>query len=273
MVSAIARGCSWMLLLHEVAVRAQLQRGQRHVGHVHVALDRFVLAVEHLDAFARHFGGVALFQEDHAARGLQDRGDIRGDEVLALAQADQQRAAHAGADHAVRFLTADHGQRIRTGEFLHRVLQCRQQVVTALQVVVHQVGNDFRVGLRLEHVAKRTELFALLFVVLDDAVVHQRHAVADVRMGVGFGDAAMGGPARMADAQAGVEALGGGGAFHFGHAAGAAHAAHVLLVDHRDTRGIVAPVFQPLQSFDQYRHHVAIGDRAHNSAHKRLSSI
>ena len=133
--------------------------------------------------------------------------------------------------------------------------------------------DDFGIGLRLEHVAEGAQLLALFLVILDDAVVHQRHTMADVRMRIGLGDATVGRPARMADTQARVEALGSGGALHFGHAPGAAHAAHVLLIDHRDPRGIVAPVFQPLQSFDQYRHHVAIGDRAHNSAHRPASSF
>src|SRR5690606_35629833 len=114
---------------------------------------------------------------------------------------------------------------------------------------------------------QRAQAFALFLVVLDDAVVHQRHAVADVRMGVGFGDAAVGGPAGVADAQRRGEALGGGGVLHLGHAAGAAHAADVAVFQHGDAGGIVAPVFQPLQSFDQYRYHVAISDRSHNAAH------
>src|SRR5690606_4387005 len=83
------------LLLHEGPIRAELQRRQRHVGQVLLALDRLVVAVEYLDAVAGDRGGIALLQEDHAARGLQDRGDVGGDEVLAFAQADQQRAAHA----------------------------------------------------------------------------------------------------------------------------------------------------------------------------------
>ena len=35
-------------LLHEVAVRAELQRGERDVGNMHFALDRRAVGVEHL---------------------------------------------------------------------------------------------------------------------------------------------------------------------------------------------------------------------------------
>src|SRR3546814_8768358 len=78
-----------------------------------------------------------------------------------------------------------------------------------------------------ELVAQRGQSFTLLFVVLDDAVVHQRHAVADVRMRVEFRHATMRGPAGVADAQVGMEALGAGGRLHFGDAAGTAHATDV----------------------------------------------
>src|SRR5690606_26496979 len=114
------------------------------------------------------------------------------------------------------------------------------------------------------------QAFALLFVVLDDAVVHQRHAVADVRMRVEFGDATVGGPAGVADAQVRVQPFGGGGGFHLGDAAGAAHAAHVALlaiVDHGDAGRVVTAVFQALEAFDEDGNHIAIRDRADDAAH------
>ena len=91
-------------------------------------------------------------------------------------------------------------------------------------------------------------------------------------LGIGFSDAAVGGPASVANTQRCIEAFSGGGGFHFGHPAGTAHPAHVLLLHHGDAGGVVAAVFQPLQPFNQYRYHVAISDRSHNAAH-RPSSI
>src|SRR3546814_3017693 len=91
---------------------------------------------------------------------------------------------------------------------------CSSDLVALLEVVVDQVGDDLGVGLRFELVAQRGQSFTLLFVVLDDAVVHQRHAVADVRMRVEFRHATMRGPAGVADAQVGMEALGAGGRLH-----------------------------------------------------------
>ena len=134
--------------------------------------------------------------------------------------------------------------------------------------MVDQVGDHFGIGLRGELVAQRAQAFALRLVVLDDAVVHQRQlAMADVRMRIAFGHAAVGGPAGVADAEGGVEALGDRRGFHLGDAAGAAHAAHGFAIDHRDAGGIVAAVFQPLEPIDQQRDHITIGDGTDDSAH------
>lgn len=144
-------------LLHEMAERAQFQRGQRHVRQVQRALHRRIVTVEDAHAIAAQFGGIAFFEEDHLACGLHDRRDIGGDEVLALAYPDQQRAAHARADEAFRFGLAHHRQRIGTGQFLDGVLQRGEQVAGAAQMVMDQMRDDLGVGLRLEGVAERAQ--------------------------------------------------------------------------------------------------------------------
>lgn len=237
------------------------------------ALHRRVARIEHAHAIAAQFGGVALFQKDHLPGGLHDRRDIGGNEVFALAHADQQWAAHARADEALLLGLAHHRQRVGASEFLHRALQRAEEIARIGQMVMDQMRNDFGVGLRLEGVAERAQLFALFLVVFDDAVVHQRHAGTDVRMRIGFGDAAMGGPAGMADAQGRAKLLGLRRLCHFRHPASAAHAAYLRAVQHRDAGGIIAPVLQTLEPFDEDRNHVAPGDGADNAAHRTTSGV
>ncbi len=235
---------------------------------MYVALDERVLRIEHAHAVAGELGGVAFLQEDHPAGGADDRGDVGGDEVLALAKADQQRAAHPRGNHGGRVALVDHRQRVGAFQFLDRLLQRAHQAVALRAVVVDQVGDDFGVGLRGEFVTERLQALPLRLVVLDDAVVDQRQlVVADVRMRIELGDAAVGGPAGVADAEAGVQAVGGCSGLHFGDAAGAAHAAHRIARDHGDPGGIVAAVFQALEAVDQQRDHVTVGDGADDSAH------
>src|ERR1039457_3131318 len=72
----------------------------------------------------------------------------------------------------------------------------------AFEMLLHQVGDDSRVGLGLEGVAFVLELLLECQVVFDDAIVHH-HAVAfavAVRVGIFLGGAAVGGPARVTDA-------------------------------------------------------------------------
>ncbi len=92
-------------------------------------------------------------------------------------------------------------------------------------------------------------------------------AVADVRVGVGFGHAAVGRPAGVADAEHAAEAFGHHRLLDLGHPPGAAYPAHAGRVGHRHSGRVIATVFQALEAFDQDRNHVAIRDRTDNAAH------
>ena len=62
-VSAMARGCSWIFFLHEVAVWAQLQRSQRQFGYFNRAFGlRTGFVEQFFDAVCVQQGDVAVFQ-------------------------------------------------------------------------------------------------------------------------------------------------------------------------------------------------------------------
>jgi hypothetical protein len=84
----------------------------------------------------------------------------------------------------------------RRGRPRRRVFGC----LALLQLVVDEVGDDFAVGLGQEDAAFRLHLLAQGTEVLDDAVVDQRDAVDDVRVGVADGGRAVGRPAGVGDA-------------------------------------------------------------------------
>ena len=67
---------------------------------------------------------------------------------------------------------------------------------------MQQVDDDLGVGLRGEDIAFALEEVAQFLVVLDDAVVHHRHAImGEMRVGVGLAGLAVGRPAGVRDAQ------------------------------------------------------------------------
>ena len=179
----------------------------------------------------------------------------------------------------MRLVAAEHRDRVGAAQFAHGALHGVEQV--AVVQTVDEVGDDLRVGLALEHVADRLQSRAQLFVVLDDAVVHQCDAGAarglvepatclhragrEVRMRIGRAGRSMRGPARVRDAGEGADFMCLGIEFrHARHAAGALE--YALGVD-RDAAGVVAAVLEATQAFDQDGDDVALGNRTDNAAH------
>ncbi len=62
------------------------------------------------------------------------------------------------------------------------------------------MGQHFRVGLRLKHVALFCQLLLQRLIILDDAVVHKDTALRSMRMGILLGRLAVRGPAGVTDA-------------------------------------------------------------------------
>jgi hypothetical protein len=138
--------------------------------------------------------------------------------------------------------------------------------------VVHQVGDDLGVGLALEDVALGLQLGAQLFVVLDDAVVHQGDLVArEVRVGVGHGRRAVGGPAGVGNADQALHVILVDLLAQLGHAGGGAGAAQRAALDDGHAAGVIAPVFQALQALDQDGNHIGRADGADDATHELLA--
>ncbi len=164
-----------------------------------LAFGRPAVGVDDPVALQLQVDHVAFFQVDDLVGGAGQRHRVRGEEVFAFADADDQRRALARADHAVRLVAAKHGDRIGAVQALDRLLHGFEQV--AVVHVVDQVGDHFGVGLAFEHIAGGGQFGAQLVMVFDDAVVHQRDALArEMRMGVVRGRRAVRGPARVGDA-------------------------------------------------------------------------
>jgi hypothetical protein len=80
------------------------------------------------DLIAADFGDIAFFQVHEAVGDLAQGQLVGGQEVLAQAQADHQRAATARSDQAIRLAGADHGQAVGTVQALDRGLEGVGQV-------------------------------------------------------------------------------------------------------------------------------------------------
>ena len=190
------------LLEHERLVAALLGDLLAPVDLVDLALDRLAGGAEELDAVAAHDDDLVVLDQLHLAGVGEEGGDRGGDELLALAAADDQRALLARADQQLGLVGGDGHERVVTADARVRGEHGLDQVVAGLDALRDQVGDDLGVGLRAEGRAVGDQRLLDLHVVLDDAVDHDVDAlvVVGVRVGVGLVDAAVRGPARVADA-------------------------------------------------------------------------
>jgi hypothetical protein len=259
-----------------VAVRAEFGRAGVRVHRLDFTLDRAVVGVDDPVARQLQVDDVAFFQVDDLVGGAGQRHRIRGDEILALAEADDQRRALARGHDAVRFFAREHGDRISTLQALDGQAHGLEQV--AVVHVIDQVGDHFGVGLALEHITEGRQFSAQLVVVLDDAVMDQCDAGIvrrrrEVRVRILRGGRAVRRPAGVGDArktlQVGFPDLG----FEIRHPRGAARTRQTAIHVQGDAAGIIAAVFQALQTFEQDRGDIALGYCADDTAHELLQKV
>ncbi len=232
------------------------------------AFDGIAVDVPDRHAFTADVGDIAFFQVHEAVGDLAQGQLVGGEEVFPQAEADHQRAATARSNHAVGLAGADHGQAIGAVQFLDGGLESNRQVAEVLELVVQQVGDDFGVGVRGEHIAQALELFAQHFVVFDDAVVHHCQVTGEVRVGIALARRPMGGPAGVSNAETADQRLAEQRLLQLSDLARATHPLKLAGVgENRHTGAVVAAIFQALEAFEQDGGDVAFSDCAYNSTH------
>ena len=104
-------------------------------------------------AVARDRDEVAVLREVHLARLAQERGRVRGEERLALADTDDERALVARADEQARVVAVDRDE----GEMALELVEGEPGRLDEIAVVVllDQVADGLGVGLGREDVAAR----------------------------------------------------------------------------------------------------------------------
>ncbi len=244
------------LLLHEGLEAALLRGGGVPVHGEALALGGVAGEVGDLHALGGDGDDLVLLQLDGLAGEVDEAGDVGAEEVLALAQAHDERGVAAGGHHAVRVVHV-HGQQGEGAlEALGGQLQGAGQVLAAGVAVDvrEQVRGDLGVRLGEELCALGQQLLAQLGVVLDDAVVDHGQAalVRHVRVRVDVGGPAVGGPAGVADAHE----AGGHGALlellgEVGELARLLAVVQLAAVHHGDAGGVVSAVFESTQPLHQ----------------------
>ncbi len=224
-----------------------------------------------LDAVAAQLDDLVLAELDRVAGVRDERGDVGGEEVLALAAADDERAVAPRADDDVGDVGVHGDEREGAGEPAADHAHALGEVhAHGRQHLGEQVGDDLGVGLGVERDAALGELGAQLGEVLDDPVVDDGDlaVLADVRVRVGVGGAAVGGPARVADADGRLrQRVGAEQRLEVGELARLLARVEAPLGHHGDARGVVAAVLEAPQPVDHDRQRLLLADVPHDSAH------
>src|SRR6266851_460290 len=146
---------------------------------------------------------------------------------------------------------------------------------------MNAVSNHFGVGLGGEAVAQAFQIGAQCLVILDDAVVHDRDAVARyVRVSVVRGRNAMSRPSGVCNAHVAADRSRVERILESLDLADGPQAGDPAAVEHGETGRIVATVFQTTQSFHEDGNRVALRNNTHDPTHvrsaphgKRLPSV
>jgi len=196
---------------------------------------------------------------------VEDAGDVGGEEVFAVADADDGGRAHAGGDELVGLVGGEDADGEGSGEavdgaadgfFKGEPHECRAFGVAVLMVeelLFDEVGDDLGVGFGDEGVAGGGELSFEGDVVFDDAVVDDDEGAGTVAVGVRvlFGGAAVGGPAGVADAEGAIDGVDGDNGFEVAELAGSAAELEAGgATGYGDAGGVVTAVFEAAQAFN-----------------------
>ena len=184
---------------------------------------------------------------------------------------DEWRRPSCRRDH-LRLVGAHGREREVTAKLGHAASQRLGEAGPICELPLEQVGDDLGIGLGGPCVALDGQLLPELLVVLDDAVVHDRHAAGAVamRVGVALDRGPMGRPARMTYAGAHVSRRAGGClpqclqrvAPH-----GVALSPQAVVADEDDPRRVIAAVLQESQGVQHHLQRVGRAGDPDDSAH------
>ena len=187
--------------------------------------------------------------------------------ISVVAIADGERRAVAGGDQQLLLALEHEGQREGAAQLLERARDRHLGIEPAVDLARHPERDGLRVGLRLGQVAVLGEVGEQLAEILDDAVVDHRDLVGRVRMGIALGRRAVGGPARVADADHAVERLDAQLCREIAELALGAAARDLAALERRDAGAVIAAILEPLQRIDQARRDRFDPDDPDDAAH------
>ena len=248
-------------LEHEVSVFAALRIFRLKLKLADLHLGRVRAEADYIEAVAGERCNVVVVQENNLACVGNDGVCVAGEEVLSIADADDERRAASRADHHVRLFGANDSDAVSADDFAQRIADGLGERVrlsflfgTLVVMLADKMRQNFRVRAGVKRVTGFDEALLELIVVLDHAVVDDGDlaGLIEMRMGVFIAGRAVSRPASVADA----DVAGCGVRLNFTRDAFINLA--LLLADdqggviqNRHARAVVAAIFEATQCFQQ----------------------
>src|SRR5713226_4706602 len=190
------------LLLHEMLVATLLRHDGVPGDMLRRALDRTSIMIHDPYALRGEHGDVTIGKEENLAGMLEEGRNVAGDKVLSFAETDDGWGALARGHNFLRVFRREENQSVDAAQLIQRPTHSFLEGDATLRILFNEVRHDFRIRLCREFMARFLQLFLEFEIVFDDSVVndHDLAGAVAVRVGVFFGGAAVGSPARVADA-------------------------------------------------------------------------
>ena len=187
------------LFLHIVAVDTFIASVILQIGFDLLAFHFRARFIENHHRAASDFGNIALFEEDKAAGHWQQCQLVGSDKVFAHSQANHQRATGASRQQGSR-VTGIHDHRtVGAAQLWNSAQHGFTQGTTLFQLPVHQMGDNFGIGLGDEDIAARLQQGTQRLMVLNDPVMDHHNVFRNMRMRIALGRFAVRRPASMGD--------------------------------------------------------------------------
>ena len=185
---------------------------------------------------------------------FDDRRGVGGNEILAFANAHDERRTLAGCDERVRVVLVQNSDSVRPDNLLERKLNGSLELDMPVELrVFDKLHKDFCVGLRLEGIPLLLKPGFENGVVLDDPVMNDSQPLRLGVMGVGIDGIrlAVSRPTRMRDTYITARVFVSAETLQFGDLAFRLIDTQLsFLVNKRHTCAVVATVLQTMETFD-----------------------
>src|SRR6266481_2973183 len=145
------------LLQEEMPIAALLRGDGIPRDGARLAHDRIAGERRERHALARHLRHLAVLEKDDATGVVENRRNVGGDEVLVLAETDDDRGRALRGDEAIGTVLVHDDDRERAFELLHDGARRVQQILATLHVLVDEVRDHLGIGFRRERTAARLQ--------------------------------------------------------------------------------------------------------------------